>query len=204
MTDGCDFRVLGPMVAERDGAVVDLGGPQHRMVLAVLLCRAGRTVPVEQLVEVLWNDAPPRSYRTQLQCVVSDLRLRLAPGGHRPAAPIVTRGGGYAVRVPPDRLDLDRFRSLVERGRQAGIAGDNATAVRLLGAALAEWRGPAFADVPAPAMKPVAPRCTRCGSPRSRTTCRPGSTTADWPGWPTNCWRWRPSTRCGSGCTASS
>src|SRR4030081_2875293 len=93
--DDLYFRVLGPLTVERCGAPVDLGGPQRRLVLALLLAQANAAVSVDQLGDALWGDAPPPSFRVQLQGLVSDLRRRLAPGRERGAAPIVTRAPGY-------------------------------------------------------------------------------------------------------------
>ncbi|WP_174530991.1 winged helix-turn-helix domain-containing protein, partial [Micromonospora maritima] len=53
------FGVLGPVTAWDDaGAPVDLKGPRHRAVLARLVAARGRTVPVGQIVDDLWDDPP--------------------------------------------------------------------------------------------------------------------------------------------------
>lgn len=49
--------------------------------------------------------------------------------------------------VDPDDVDVHRFERLAGEGRRALSAGDHLTAARLLGEALALWRGPALADV---------------------------------------------------------
>jgi DNA-binding SARP family transcriptional activator/tetratricopeptide (TPR) repeat protein len=151
-TGGLYFRVLGPLTVERDGAPVDLGGPQRRLVLALLLAHANATVSVDVLVDALWGEAPPPSFRVQLQGLVSDLRRRLAPGDDRGAAPIVTRAPGYLLEVPEEHLDLAQFRAEVAAAAQARADGEHATAVRLLRAALDRWRGPAFCDIASPAL----------------------------------------------------
>jgi DNA-binding SARP family transcriptional activator len=48
--------------------------------------------------------------------------------------------------VERGELDVDRFRDLVEEGRQALAVGDAEKAARTLRAALALWRGPPLAD----------------------------------------------------------
>ncbi len=150
------FRVLGPLTVDRGGELLDIGGPQRRVVLAVLLARANETVSVDFLADALWDDAPPPSYRVQLQGLVSDLRRRLASVGDRAAAPIVTRAPGYVLYVADDRLDLAQFRAEVARARQARAAGEDATAARLLQTALGRWRGPAFAGLACPVVDPHA------------------------------------------------
>src|SRR5438270_3274689 len=150
---GLYFRVLGPVTVERDGAPVDLGGPQRRLVLALLLAHANTTVSVDVLVDALWGETPPPSFRVQLQGLVSDLRRRLAPGRGRGAPPIVTRPPGYLLEVPEERLDLAQFRAEVAAAAQARAGGEHATAVRLLRAALDRWRGPAFCDIASRALE---------------------------------------------------
>ncbi|MEU5726311.1 tetratricopeptide repeat protein [Micromonospora sp. NPDC047738] len=141
------FRALGPLTVEWRGQPVDLGGPQRTLVLALLLSHANQPVSMDVLVDELWRDAPPRSYRVQLQGLVSDLRRRLAPGGSRAAAPIVTRSSAYLLEVAADRYDLEQFQAGARAAGKARTAGDNATAVRLLRTALALWRGPAFSGL---------------------------------------------------------
>jgi DNA-binding SARP family transcriptional activator/Tfp pilus assembly protein PilF len=55
--------------------------------------------------------------------------------------------GGYSVVVAPDELDITRFRSLIEAGRDAWQRGKPAQADRLLTEALGLWRGRPFADL---------------------------------------------------------
>ncbi|MFI5833649.1 tetratricopeptide repeat protein [Micromonospora sp. NPDC051300] len=140
------FRVLGPLTVERRGEPVPVGGPQHAVALALLLCHADEPVPVDALVAELWRDRPPRSHRVQVQGIISELRRRLAPGG-RAAAPIVTRPSAYLLHTAPGGLDLRQFSDEVAAAAAARATGDNATALRLLDVALARWRGPAFSGL---------------------------------------------------------
>jgi DNA-binding SARP family transcriptional activator len=87
------------------------------------------------------GERAPESAQRSLDTYVS--RLRTLLGGER----IERRAPGYALRVEPGELDLERFEALLEQGRAAGGAGDPATADALLREALALWRGPALADV---------------------------------------------------------
>ena len=60
---------------------------------------------------------------------------------------LVTRGHGYLLRVAPGELDVDRFRGLVEEGRERAGGGRAREGGReILRAALALWRGPPLAD----------------------------------------------------------
>ena len=53
------FAVLGAFRVDRDGREVDLGPRLQRMLLAILVVEAGRVVPVDRLIDLLWRDEPP-------------------------------------------------------------------------------------------------------------------------------------------------
>ena len=136
--------VLGELVATRDGALLELGGPRQRAVLALLVLARGDVVPAHRLIDALWGDATPPSATSALQAYVSHLRKRMEPDrGPRDRHSVLARQGpGYAIRVADDAVDAWRFERLL---RRAGSA-DPATAQRLLEEALGLWRGPAYAD----------------------------------------------------------
>ncbi|MCG5468206.1 AfsR/SARP family transcriptional regulator [Micromonospora sp. LAH09] len=135
-----DFRILGPIEAVRAGRPVRLAGPQQRSVLAALLLARGRMVSVDRLVRLLWAERPPATARTQLRKRISGLRASL--GADR----IRSWRDGYALRVAPGELDLDRFLDEVRRADLLLRAGRAAEASDALTAGLGWWRGPALAD----------------------------------------------------------
>ncbi|MFI1680969.1 AfsR/SARP family transcriptional regulator [Streptomyces sp. NPDC020607] len=142
------FEVLGPLtVRTEDGAAAPAPEPKVRALLAALLVRAGRPVPVDTLVDDLWGDGDrlPSSPANSLQTKVSQLRRALEsaePGGRA----LVTYGpAGYELRVPPEHVDAVRFGVLVSRAYGVSDA-DARTKVSLLTDALALWSGPAYAD----------------------------------------------------------
>jgi DNA-binding SARP family transcriptional activator/tetratricopeptide (TPR) repeat protein len=137
-----EFGVLGPLRV--NGGNVVLAG-KVRVLLAALLLQANRVVPVDVLVDALWDDAPPSSARTTLQGYVKQLRQVLGPAV---AERIVTRPPGYLIEVRPGELDLGSFTGLSDRGRAAARVGDWERASALLTEALALWRGEPLADVP--------------------------------------------------------
>jgi len=108
----------------------------------MLVLRAGETVSSDRLIDELWGERPPADAQTALQQHVSRLRKALEPHGV-----LVTRAPGYVVEMAPEQLDLERFRTLVERGR--GELGDGMaeSAAQTLRDALALWRGPPLADL---------------------------------------------------------
>ena len=137
-----EFRVLGPVRAVRGGRELGLGGPKPRALLALLSLETGRVVPAEYLVEALWRERPPPRAAGALRVYVSRLRSLLGP-----EAGLVTRGGGYAVMIQPDRVDACRFERLATAGRAALDGGEPAAAGNRFREALALWRGRALADV---------------------------------------------------------
>src|SRR3954454_12752214 len=154
-----DFRLLGslevldgdatPLRGPREfpaGAapLVRPGGQKPRALLARLALDAGRTVSVDQLVDDLWGEDVPESAVKMVHIHVSALRKALPEGMIR------TRPPGYALELPANTLDLDRFERLRHAGREALDAGDAATAASCLNAALQLWRGPALAEFSEP------------------------------------------------------
>jgi DNA-binding SARP family transcriptional activator len=136
-----EFAILGPLEVRVDGRRLALGGPKQRAVLAMLLLDANRPVSRDRLIDGLWGESPPRSASHTLDDYVS--RLRRVLGGER----IEREAAGFVLRVRPGEIDLDRFETLLERGRAASAAGDAAQATTNLGEALELWRGRALADL---------------------------------------------------------
>ncbi|WBC14925.1 BTAD domain-containing putative transcriptional regulator [Micromonospora sp. WMMA1998] len=135
------FRLLGPSGLHLADAAVDLGSTKQRLVLAVLLADAGRTVTVANLTERVWADGALLDARNAVYTYVSRLRRvleRVAVAGAGSAL-VVRRPGGYALEVDPDLVDVHRFRRLVA----AGMRDTSGPAVRatLLREALDLWHG---------------------------------------------------------------
>src|SRR5918999_3005484 len=107
-----EYRILGPLEALREDREVDLGGRKQRALLAVLLLHRNEVVHAERLIEELWAGEPPESALKSLQVYVSRLRKQLGNGV------LATRAGGYVLAVADGDLDLDRFRTALDRGRR--------------------------------------------------------------------------------------
>ncbi|OLR93629.1 AfsR/SARP family transcriptional regulator [Actinokineospora bangkokensis] len=140
-------QVLGAVRVWRDDHEVDevdVGTPGRRALLTLLALAGGRPVGLQALIGALWDDHPPRSAVNVVHTHVKHLRRVLEParGARDPARVLVTSGGGYALRLPDDALDLARFRALVREGAAFRGAGQHREAVTRLAAALRLWCGP--------------------------------------------------------------
>ena len=131
-----EFTILGPLEARRDGRALDLGGARRRAVLALLLLRAGESVPATRLIDDIWGERPPDTATNVLQSYVSKLRRELGRDS------IATRANGYAIVIPEDALDLRIF----ERTVAAANASPTNEASTALRSALALWRGTPLAE----------------------------------------------------------
>ncbi|MEV6523866.1 BTAD domain-containing putative transcriptional regulator [Longispora sp. NPDC051575] len=125
-----EFRVLGGVRAQVDGAPVDLGRRRERCLLGVLLLQVNTPVSIESLVELLGEELT----RNQVHVHVSRLRKALAGT----SATLRSERGGYTLLADPDRIDVHRFRALVAAARES----DRPLAP--LREAFALWRGPAL------------------------------------------------------------
>jgi DNA-binding SARP family transcriptional activator/Tfp pilus assembly protein PilF len=138
-----EFCLLGALVVRSGPAVLAPVGKQ-RIVLAALLLNAGRSVSVDELIEVLWADSPPPSARVAAQNYVMRLRNALGnPGRSR----IITQPHGYLIRVEAGELDVSRFETLLGAARAAARDGRWDQAATHARAALGLWRGEPLADV---------------------------------------------------------
>ncbi len=137
------IRVLGPIGAELGDAPVRLSKARHRELLGILTAARGRTVSTPQLVDDLWEDVPAGAVGA-VHTFVGELRRLLEPDRppRTPPAALVTTGGGYALRIPDDDVDLRR----AEHGIQSAAGLGLEDRERALTAALAEWRGTAFEE----------------------------------------------------------
>jgi DNA-binding SARP family transcriptional activator/tetratricopeptide (TPR) repeat protein len=122
---------------------------KQRALLAALLLNNGRVVPVDELTEVLWDAAPPRSARASLHNYVKRLRKMLGDADHRL---ISTHPHGYRVDVAPGTLDVSRFAGLTEAARADARTGSWAASAQRLCQALSLWRGQPLADVDSDAL----------------------------------------------------
>ncbi|MFC3897891.1 BTAD domain-containing putative transcriptional regulator [Lentzea rhizosphaerae] len=125
-----EVRILGPVEVCGPHGRAALSGARQHGIIAVLALRAGTTVAVEGLVDVLWGEDPPRTAVRSLHSYVARVRQALADCG-LPGA-LVTKPGGY-------QLDATVDAELFERTRDLGLwRGEPAAGTELFGWGRAE------------------------------------------------------------------
>ena len=140
--------ILGPLLIVDDaGDQIAVAAARQRTLLAALLVRANRIVPVDELVEIVWDRTPPPGAARTLRSYVVRLRQALGPGV---AARIRTQDPGYLCRVADDELDVLRFEALCRDGGASLQARSWERASAELTEALALWRGTPLVDVASP------------------------------------------------------
>ncbi|MCX4911133.1 BTAD domain-containing putative transcriptional regulator [Streptomyces sp. NBC_00878] len=140
------FVLLGPVRAWHGPAEVRLGSPRQRLVMSVLLLRRDLPVPVDDLVDAVWDDRPPASAVNQLHIYVHRLRRAMEEAG-RPESPIEYVGRGYRLQTPPEAVDLEVFQTTMSEAQEARRT-EPGRARTLVGQALFLWQGAALADLP--------------------------------------------------------
>jgi predicted ATPase/DNA-binding SARP family transcriptional activator len=134
------LHVFGGIAAYGPDGPIRLGGPQERMVLAILLIHRPESLTTERLADALWPDDPPPTAAKTIQVHITRLRAALGPTAIERVADGYRLSSGIAV-------DLDE----AERALRAGLAGaadDPLVALERLETGLAISAGQPFADVP--------------------------------------------------------
>ncbi|GAB3834247.1 BTAD domain-containing putative transcriptional regulator [Kribbella italica] len=135
MTESLRLDLLGPLRAWSGPEALELGPIRQQSLLAVLALRANQVISPDDLVELVWSEAPPATGAKIVPPYVYRLRKLL------PEGVVVHSRDGYRLQLAPDALDLDRFESLVSAGRTARAEGDLDAAAAELSAALALFHG---------------------------------------------------------------
>lgn len=128
--------MCGTLTVVRDGEPLSgprLGSRKARVLTAVLASGRGAPVPVDRLIDALWEDSPPRDPHGNLATLAS--RLRRSTGDH-----LVSQAGSAYGLAPGVDLDLDVAAELHEaatarlrRSEQALAVAAAQRALQLLG-----------------------------------------------------------------------
>ncbi|MBQ1023062.1 BTAD domain-containing putative transcriptional regulator [Micromonospora sp. C95] len=141
------IEVLGGFRVSFGSSGVDLGTPKQRTVLAKLVMNPSRTVAIEELIDEIWPDDPPRSAVPNVRTYAANLR-RTFEAHDAGQGMLVRQRGGYRLEVATDDVDLFHFLDQVDRARQLNLRDDPETARSLLSDVMPRWHGPPLLGVP--------------------------------------------------------
>ncbi|MFJ4320326.1 BTAD domain-containing putative transcriptional regulator [Streptomyces lavendulae] len=139
------FRILGPLQVTGLSGPVRIPPGRQEVILAALLLEANRVVSTDYLVDLIWDDEPPDTARTQVQICVSRLRKLFTTAGI--AAAITTRPPGYVLKTEGDLVDAAVFARRLADARALAKRGDAPGAVELLRLAGELWQGDCLSGV---------------------------------------------------------
>ncbi|GGU04156.1 AfsR/SARP family transcriptional regulator [Streptomyces lateritius] len=144
--------LLGPLRIWHEGRELAVGPPKQRAVLALLAGHRGTVVSREQIVDALWGADAPASAANAVHTYVAGLRRILEPerGSRESGAFIVSRAGGYELRLPAEAVDSLTFVRRYEEARALASAGRATAAFERFASALGLWRGEALSGIPGP------------------------------------------------------
>ncbi|MER7894507.1 BTAD domain-containing putative transcriptional regulator [Micromonospora sp. NPDC094482] len=117
-------------------------------MFAALAIDMGRNVPIQALVDRVWDDAPPSDARGVLYTYLTRIRRILAAAQPATATPVtVSRGhAGYLLTADPNQVDLYQLRCLAEQAR--ALPADHPDRAALLREAIDLWRGDPLNGLP--------------------------------------------------------
>ncbi|MFE3251656.1 BTAD domain-containing putative transcriptional regulator [Streptomyces sp. NPDC059209] len=148
------FLILGPLEVRGPAGPVRIPPGRQEAILATLLLEANRVVSTDYLVDLIWDEEPPDTARTQVQICVSRLRKGLAEAGID--APITTRPPGYLLTAADEMLDLRLFNRRTAEAKVLVKEGRIGEAAELLRSAAALWRGQCLGGVTSDALRAKA------------------------------------------------
>ena len=98
-SEGLRFAVFGGPRVWRDGVELDLGPPQRRLLLTLLMLAGGDAVSTDLVVETLWEDDPPGTALNVVHRHVGQLRRTLEPEltSRQPGSYVAAAGNGYRL-----------------------------------------------------------------------------------------------------------
>lgn len=103
-----------------------LPGARLRALFVALIEASPRACTSAELIDLIWDDAPPLNPKKALQVLVA--RARSATAAHV----IVSVGGGYRLGLAPDQVDVLAVADLVGRAQKLFDGGDVLGAAKFL------------------------------------------------------------------------
>ncbi|MFD0306207.1 tetratricopeptide repeat protein [Streptomyces sp. NPDC127119] len=140
-----EIHVLGPVGLVLQERRIGLGSDKARLALAALALEVGRPVPLDTLVDRLW-DTPPSRARENVHTYISRIRRTIrtaASTAPELSAPSIDhRTHTYTLVADPDAVDWHRYRRLAERAGVVSAEGDDVRAAELMREAECLWEEP--------------------------------------------------------------
>ena len=147
-----ELRLAGPFSVVRDGIELpegEVGSRKSRTLLKLLAVERPSLVPLDRIVEVLWDGEPPAAAEQNVASLVSRLRGVLGSGVIQGGRPGYRLGGLPAVSVDLDaaaRYCEQAERKLAASPALALAAAEQATVLLSAGTALADEPYSAWVD----------------------------------------------------------
>jgi DNA-binding SARP family transcriptional activator len=142
-----EFNILGSPELRFAGRESVAVSPKLWCILVNLLMTPNVPVDAEILIGHLWGQDPPQKASATFRSYIwrIDRVLAQAPAG---SAHVARLGHGYALRIDPHSVDLEKFRALKRQAEALADSGELRRAAGLLVQAEAIWRGRALSGLP--------------------------------------------------------
>jgi DNA-binding SARP family transcriptional activator/tetratricopeptide (TPR) repeat protein len=113
--DALRLAVYGGPRAWRGDTELDLGPPQRRLLLTLLMVAARGAVGMDLIIETLWERDPPDTAVNVVHRHIGQLRRLLEPEltNREPGSYVAAAGTGYRLNVSASELDLLEVRALL-------------------------------------------------------------------------------------------
>ena len=148
-----DLRCLGPFRIYRQGSLITPDMIRRRgsmTLLKVLLTRAGRAIPRDEIAEIMWPETDPQLTTNRLFVLVHTLRQLVEPEPRERGWAFVCGDGDYYRFNTGGACYVDflEFRKHVFLGERLQAEGDIAGSISIYEKALALYRGDFLEDDP--------------------------------------------------------
>jgi DNA-binding SARP family transcriptional activator len=143
-------RTLGrfEVVGAGGGAPARWSSRKARDALKVLICHRGRSIPREELIDLLWPDVDLATGRSRLSVVLSMLRSALDPDRVLPSDPLRSDRQSVALDLDLVAVDVEELLASAAAALAGADLGDPEAAALLAAAADRADRGTFLAEDP--------------------------------------------------------
>lgn len=148
------ISVLGHLRVQAKDRDITPASQQLRKVLALLVIRRNKVVPIAELEEELWEGTPPKSSATAIQTYIMGLRKMIATNRKMDRQDVakrilITQGNGYTLHLASELVDVSKYEDLAARGSIELADNRPGEAAWLFREALSLWSGEPLSDIDA-------------------------------------------------------